>query len=383
MKAGNGISKVRKIAVVRANALGDYIFTIPALEALKLRYPDAELVYLGKAWHKSFLSGRPGPVDRVEIVPKCHGIPHESDRVENQDEVDRFFEAMQAEQFDLAFQMHGGGRYSNPFTKSLGAALTVGFRDRDAVPVDINVPYHLYQHEVMRYLELVKKVGAGAEVLEPHIVLMESDIEQLFRFFPDLSGRYAVIHPGASDIHRQWSPEKFARIGDSLVRKGFEVYITGTDGESGIAGNVGDLMQSPAVNLCGKLTLNALAALTANAGLVISNDTGPLYLARALGTPTVGIYWIGNLITASAISVEKNRCCISWRIDCPLCGTDCIKEDVHHPSGSCNHLVSFVNDVETGEVMNHVDDLLSSGDKDAPDVTPDRRLESAGRPLSL
>ncbi|HEX7026250.1 MAG TPA: glycosyltransferase family 9 protein [Gammaproteobacteria bacterium] len=374
---------VRKIAVVRANALGDYIFAIPALEALKLRYPDAELVYLGKAWHKSFLEGRPGPVDRVEIVPKCHGIPHESDRVENRDEVDSFFEMMQAEHFDLAFQMHGGGGHSNPFTKSLGAAVTVGFQDRDAEPLDINVPYHLYQHEVMRYLELVKKAGAGTDTLEPRIALTESDIEQLFWFFPDLSGPYAVIHPGASDIHRQWSPQRFALVGDSLAEKGLAVYITGTDGEKDVVGNVVSFMKNHVVNLCGKLTLNALTALLANARLVLSNDTGPLYLARALAVPTIGIYWIGNLITASAISVERNRCCISWRVNCPLCGIDCIKEDVHHPSGSCDHLASFVNDVETEEVMRHADDLLSFSKTTEVDTTSGRRMGAARSMFSL
>lgn len=360
MKTRHEKLNVKKIAVVRANALGDYIFAVPALEALKLRYPDAELVYLGKAWHQSFLMNRPGPVDRVVVVPKYHGIPHEKDRVESQKEVDRFFEEMQNEEFDLAFQMHGGGRHSNPFTMKLGAKLTAGFQDSDAPPLDITVPYHLYQHEVLRYLELVRKVGVRARILEPRMAVTESDIEELLQHFTGFSRPYAVIHPGASEIHRQWSPEKFARVGDHLAQNGLDVYLTGMDAEKGIAESVAGHMRSGAGNLCGKLSLNALVALLAKAMLVVSNDTGPLYLARALGATTVGIYWIGNLITASAISVEKNRCSISWRINCPLCGVDCIREDVHHPSGSCDHRDSFVNDVDIGEVIKHMDDLLLS-----------------------
>lgn len=349
---------VRKIAVVRANALGDYIFAVPALEALKLQYPDAELVYLGNAWHRSFLTNRPGPVDRVVVVPKCYGIPHERDRVENEKEVGRFFEEMQGEGFDIALQMHGGGRHSNPFTIRLGAKLAVGFQDSDAPPLDINVPYHLYQHEVLRYLELVGKVGARRKVLEPCIAIKESDEDELLTYVNGLEEPYAVLHPGASEIHRQWSPEKFARVGDNLVENGLKVYITGSDSEESIATSVISHMNRPAESLCGKLSLNALAVLLAKALLVVSNDTGPLYLARAVDTPTVGIYWIGNLITASAISVTKNRCCISWRIHCPLCGVDCIKEDVHHPSGSCDHKVSFVDDVGEEEVTRHVGSLL-------------------------
>lgn len=350
---------VRKIAVLRANALGDYIFAVPALEALKLRYPDAELVYLGKSWHREFLTRRPGPVDRVVVVPKSHGIPHEKDRVENREEVDSFFEVMQQEGFDIAFQMHGGGGHSNPFTARLGASLAAGFQDVDAPPLDINVPYHLYQHEVLRYLELVGKVGAETRRLEPRIVTMESDFEELAGSFSGLLRPYAVIHPGASEIHRQWSPESFARVGDHLAEKGLAVYLTGTGAEKDIVASVAGLMKREAGNLCGKLSLSALTALLKSARLLVSNDTGPLYLARALETPTVGIYWIGNLITASAVSVTRNRCSISWRNDCPLCGIDCIKVDVHYPSDSCDHRVSFVNDVEVGEVIRHADDLLS------------------------
>jgi hypothetical protein len=65
---------VSKIAVLRANALGDYPFSVPALLALKASYPDAELVLLGAPWHERFLTGRPGPVDRVLVVPAAPGV---------------------------------------------------------------------------------------------------------------------------------------------------------------------------------------------------------------------------------------------------------------------------------------------------------------------
>src|SRR5439155_12340988 len=56
---------VEKIAVLRANALGDFIFALPALDALRAAYPAAELVLLGAPWHARLLTGRPGPVDRA------------------------------------------------------------------------------------------------------------------------------------------------------------------------------------------------------------------------------------------------------------------------------------------------------------------------------
>ena len=56
---------VRKIVVLRPGAVGDFVFALPALHALKQAHPAAELVLAGKAWHRAFLRGRPGPVDRV------------------------------------------------------------------------------------------------------------------------------------------------------------------------------------------------------------------------------------------------------------------------------------------------------------------------------
>ena len=66
MSARNRIDAVRRIAVVRANGIGDYCFAVPAFAALRAAYPEAEIVLLGKSWHADFLHGRPGPVNRAE-----------------------------------------------------------------------------------------------------------------------------------------------------------------------------------------------------------------------------------------------------------------------------------------------------------------------------
>ncbi len=114
------IPDVHKIAVVRANALGDFIFALPALEALRGAYPQAEIVFLGRGWHASFLAGRPGPIDRVIVLPPTKGVSEPPEYTDDPIEQERFFEAMRQEHFDLALQIHGGGRYSNPFLLNLG-----------------------------------------------------------------------------------------------------------------------------------------------------------------------------------------------------------------------------------------------------------------------
>lgn len=349
---------VRKIAVLRANAIGDFIFTLPALEALKNRYPDAELVYLGKQWHRDFLAGRPGPVDRVVVVPRCKGVPHEADRVSDEQAVNAFFRQMQAEQFDIAIQMHGGGGNSNPFVARLGAHLTVGLCAEDAPPLDVNVPYYLYQPEILRYLEVASKLDANACTLQPRLALTSADRKALSELVPDLKCGYVVLHPGATDVRRQWSPENFASVGDALADAGYAVYVTGAGPEENLAGEVVAAMNRPATNLANKIDLRALTALLAQAELVITNDTGPLHLARAVATPTVGIYWMGNVITGGPPVATGNRCCIAWETHCRSCGKDCVHGDAHEPDDTCDHAVSFVDSVQPAEVLRHAESLL-------------------------
>ena len=112
---------VRKIAALRANGIGDMVFALPAIEALRAAYFIAEIVLLGKVWHAGFFSGRAGPIDWVIVVPHYAGINDDGD-----DDVgngpakfDAFFTAMAWEQFDLAIKIHGGGAHSNPFLAGL------------------------------------------------------------------------------------------------------------------------------------------------------------------------------------------------------------------------------------------------------------------------
>ncbi|MBB6097391.1 ADP-heptose:LPS heptosyltransferase [Deinobacterium chartae] len=347
---------VNKIAVLRPNALGDYIVTVPALEALRAAYPQAEIVLLGKAWHRDFLSGRPGPVDRVEVVPPTPGVGAPEDSVPDTAAQRDFFERMRAERFDLAVQVYGGGRYSNPFTLALGARHTVGSRTPDALPLEVNVPYPFYRHEVLRGLEVAAAAGAAPVVLEPRVAVINSDLEEAARVVAP--GKWVVLHPGASDPRRRWPPEKFARVGDALAERGLQVAVTGTGSERPAVEAVVAAMRAPALNLCDRLSLGGLTGLLSRSALVISNDTGPRHLAGAVGTPTVGIYWCGNVINAAPVTAARHAVLFSWQLYCPVCGTDTTRS-------RCEHDVSFVADVRVEDVLEEAFALLERSGQDA------------------
>jgi ADP-heptose:LPS heptosyltransferase len=344
---------IRKIAVLRANGLGDFMFILPALDALRAAYPEAEITLLGTDLHLELLRGRPGPIDQIVVVPPSHGVRDQPGIEENEVELDRFFEAMARERFDLAVQMHGGGRNSNPFVLRLGARLTVGLKTHDAPRLDRWVPYVYFQPEIIRYLEVVALVGARPTRLEPYLQVTEKDLAETYQLLPDKSQPLVALHPGASDFRRRWSPEKFARVGDELARSGARVVVTGNAPERDLADQVVAAMQTTAQNLAGQLSLGGLAGLLSRCRVVVSNDTGPRHLADAVGAATVAIYWCGNLINCGPLSRTRHRPFAAWRLDCSVCGASCIHN-------RCSHEVSFVDDVAIEEVANAAIDLFTS-----------------------
>jgi ADP-heptose:LPS heptosyltransferase len=333
---------IERIAVLRATALGDFVFCVPALLALRAAYPRAEICLLGRPWHASFLRDRPGPVDRVIVVPPSRGVRDEPGVSEDGPGLEAFFARMRAERFDVALQMHGGGRWSNPFATRLGARLTVGCRASDAPALDRWIPYVYRQPEIARCLEVAALIGASPVTLEPAISVLAADLEEATPLTS--TSPFAVLHPGATTPRRRWSPEHFATVGDALAAEGLRVVVTGTGLERSLLDSVVAAMKAPAQTVCDELSLGGLAALLSRAEVVVSNDTGPLHLAGAVGAPTVGIFWIGDLVNSGPLSRAKHRPVASFRVECPVCGTPNVDT-------SCGHDVSFLDDAPVGAVL--------------------------------
>jgi len=359
--AGEVVPDVRRLGVLRANAIGDYIVSVPALAALRAAYPDAEIVLLGHPWHRDFLTGRPGPVDRVVPVPVSTGV-REPGRgaAEDPEEQGRFFAEMREERFDLAVQLHGGGRYSNPFVRRLGARVTAGLRTPDAEELDRWTPYVYYQPEVFRFLEAVSQVGAPPVLLEPEIALTAADRAEAEDALDGVPQPVAVLHPGARDPRRRWSAGRFAEVGDALAAAGAHMVVTGSAEERVVVREVVCAMRAPVRPLVGRLTLGGLAGVLERAAVVVANDTGPRHLAAAVGTATASVYWCGNLVTAGPISRSRHRPHIAWTVRCPLCGADMTDETWpgHGPS-RCRHDASVVDTVQVKAVLADALDLLT------------------------
>jgi len=343
---------VRSIVVLRPNAIGDFMFALPALHALRQTYPKAKIVLLGKQWHADFLNRRPSPVDKVIVMPPVPGVGAPIDAEVDPEPNRKFVAGMREAQFDIAIQMYGGGRYSNAYTLSLGAKLTIGLKTPDAAPLDRWLPYSEIANRRLELLQVAALAGAVPVLMDSEIIVTENDHHEAARLIPPEPGeRIVILHPGATDVRRHWPAERFAAVGDMLASKGATIVISATGVEAHLAHTIVSHMRNQAIDLTDQLSLPALCGLLDRAVMMVSNDTGPLHLALATGTPAVGIFWLTNLLESGPIRQDLLRPALSVQAHCLVCGVSNLKH-------RCEHDVCFVDDVSLEKVADMATELF-------------------------
>jgi ADP-heptose:LPS heptosyltransferase len=344
------VPDVERIAILNAGALGDFIQILPAAQAVRSAYPMAVITLLGQAAHADLLAGRPGPIDEVTVVP----VTAIGDQAAGYDaaERERFAGALRG-RFDICLQMHGGGRNSNPLVRALAPRVSAGARTPDAVALDRWITYDIYQSNGLRAIEIAGLVGADTAPLEPSITVTQADLEASLAAVPEGADPLVVIHPGVSDSRRRWPAQSFAAVADALAEAGARVVVTGTTGEQHIVDAVTSAARHRFEDACGRLSISALVGLLARAAVVVANDTGPRHLAAAVGAASVGIYWVGNVLTAGPMTRARHSVLMSWRLSCPTCGRNSI-------GAGCDHDASFVADVPVGSVRRRALELFES-----------------------
>jgi ADP-heptose:LPS heptosyltransferase len=347
---------VHAIAVLRGSGLGDLVQALPAAEALAAAYPTASVTLLGTPAHVALLEGRPSPFTSLEVLPLRPGVRDGSP--EDPAATAAFLQRMRSRGFDLAVQLHGGGRNSNPFLLELGARHTVGSGTADAAPLERTLPYLYYQHEVMRTLEVVGLAGAVPVELEPRLRLRPDEAEQLSA---RRSGAPVVaLHPGATDPRRRWPASAFAEVASTLAADGARVVVVGDESDVPAATEILAQVRDPdglVSSRAGAQSLPELVATLLASDVVLANDSGPRHIAAALGVRTVGIYWVGNVLNAGPLGRVRNRLQIAFTTRCPVCDVDITQ--VGWTAERCPHDGSIVADVQPGPVLADVRSLLA------------------------
>ena len=345
---------VEQIAVLRGSGLGDLVQSLPAVEALAAAYPGARTTLLGTPAHVALLQGRPSPFDALEVLPVRPGV--RDGTPEDPAAAEAFLTRMCGRSFDLAVQLHGGGRNSNPFLLALGARHTIGSRTEDAAELERWRPFLYWQHEVVRALEVVALAGAVPVQLEPRLPLTAAEAARRRARRP----ASVVLHPGATDPRRRWPPERFAEVASALAADGVRTVLVGDEVDAVIAEDILGRVLDPTglvTSRAGEVGLDGLVELLVEADVVLANDSGPRHVAAAVGLPTIGIYWVGNLVNAGPLGRSRHRVQVGFATHCATCGRDLTQ--VGWTAERCEHDESILSDVPVDRVLADVRELLA------------------------
>lgn len=278
-----------RIAVVRMlPGLGDLLCAVPALRALRAAEPSAHVTVIGLPTGQWLAERFPHYIDRWLPCTTCPGLPEsEPDALAHR----RFLRAARAARFDLAIQMHGDGRVTNDFTASLGAARWGGLRRQDAsTGGGLLAALRPARHEVDRCGDALCAVGITADSGQLEFPVWPADEAGASALLGTPPRTLAVVHAGASRPDRRWPATSFAAIVDHLATRVDTVVLTGSPPEADVAAAVAAHAVGEPRDVVGRTPLGVLAALLAEARVVVCNDTGVAHLAGAVGTPTVTVH---------------------------------------------------------------------------------------------
>jgi ADP-heptose:LPS heptosyltransferase len=277
-----------KIGFLKLCCPGDLLFTTPAVRAVRSRFPDASLYYI-TGGYSSFVADHNPHIDRTIIVAP----PFEaSGKMSAVLELIKGIKLIAGLRLDLLISFHR--------SRTLALLGFFGRADRilgfsNASPlVDISVPFDSSRHEVQRYLDLVSTVGCEANGMELEYATTEEEDERAAAMLKKIGidGDFAVVAPGGGEnpgtvmFIKRWPIRGFRQVTRHIKKAlGLPVIAVGSASEKELADSV-----DADYSLAGRTSFPMLAAVLKRSSIVVANDSGPLYLASAVGARTVGIY---------------------------------------------------------------------------------------------
>lgn len=281
-----------KILVIRLDRIGDVVLSLPTVEAIRRRFPRASISMAVRPYTQDIVSGHPA-ID--EVIPYYYetGGRHAS-IIGNL----RFLREISKRHFDIAFILHPSNRsYNVPFFS--GIPYRVGFKTRMPFLLTHSVPDRRHEglkHESEYTLDIVRAFGIReTNGLRSGIRVLDHDMREVSELLKKEGVREArpvlAFHPGASCLSKRWPIERFAQLGKKLIAENsYELIIVGGAGDLRLGETLKKEWGEHAINCVGQLDLKGLSALLKRCALLVSNDSGPVHIAAAVGTRTFGIF---------------------------------------------------------------------------------------------
>lgn len=137
--------------------------------------------------------------------------------------------------------------------------------------------------------EGMKEIRNTAKRLKPAIYLSERERAKAKDILGDNSS-FVVLCPGTTWPSKRWLSQRWAMVGDSLIREGYKVVFLGAKADRPLVEEIKKFMRGPCLDLTGKTTIREAAGILENAKLVISVDSGAMHLATAVNTPVLALF---------------------------------------------------------------------------------------------
>lgn len=290
------------ILIVKLSAIGDVIHTLPALNALRRRYPEAHITWLIEEAAYPLIEGHRA-LNRILLSKRKQWIKgfRGSSRSKSLKEAYLFIKELRDTRYDLIID------FQQLLKSGLPAALARGVRkigygkgmehqEHSYVFLNERIPaVSMEIHALTRNMLLLKSLGIDADEIVFDIPVPERDRlmtdELLSRRGVKAYEPLVAINPVAKWESKLWNTEKFSELADRLTEVfGVRVIFTGGGEDRDTVQEIIVRMKHRAVNLAGETNLKMLAALYQKTRCLISTDTGPMHLAAALGTRVVALF---------------------------------------------------------------------------------------------
>jgi len=277
-------AKVRRALLISATALGDTLFSTPAIRALKERYPAWELDFLGHRVFGSLLAQNPH-LARLFAYPGRHR------------RLLQVVRELRGRNYDLVIILHGNDPEATLIAHLTGAPHLIGSAGSSlafAYSAGVPAPADPFTHAIERRLDYVRLLGADTAAKQMDLFLTPGELAEaeavLERHFGAVPPLLLALHPTGSDPYKWWPAASFKELGNFL----FDRYraplliISGARDQSPAAAIAAGIKGSSLVT-GGRYSLRIVAALLSKCRLLVANDSGPLHLGLALGVPTVAL----------------------------------------------------------------------------------------------
>jgi len=278
------------VCIIKPSSLGDVVQALPVLCALRRRFPEAKFTWVVNAAYAGLLEGHES-LDHVVEFDRAALSLHRSTGRQALRSLQRRLREMRC---DLTIDLQGLLR-SGLLSYLTGARVRVGMGDaREGAWLFYTHTVPIEPHRTLavdRYMAVAAALGADTTKVEFHVPVCEEATRWAAEIVGKASRPLIGMAPGARWPTKRWPADRFAALAQKLAfETGGTIVLLGTPSDAAAASRIAAAVPQRCLNLAGRTTLKQLVAAVQQLDLLVSNDSGPMHLAAALGTPVLAIF---------------------------------------------------------------------------------------------